>query len=349
MKTVQSIVVILIVLAFVLVGCGGSGDAIDPTVAVDVDATPELPAAATEMPIPTTLPPVGVLLVSPEADPVLAEHVQSYLSQAVPEAGLRFQLRPSLSAEDIYADDIQWVIALPPAPDLNNLITSSPGTRFLTIGVENLAPAANLTMIGADGGRADQQGFVAGYLAAMITPDWRVGVISVADTEAGQMARRGFLTGVKFYCGFCSPTYPPFYEYPFYVQFNAGVDTAEWQSGADFLLQRGVETVFVAPGAGDEALLQYIAQTGMTIISGEQPPEAIYQSWVATIGFSPLEAFFSSWPDFAAGSDLQTVSVPLSVSNVNPDLISPGKLRLLEQLLWDVDADLIELVADDIP
>jgi hypothetical protein len=292
---------------------------------------------------------VAVLLAAPEADLTMVEALQSSLSQSIPEAGFRFQVRPSLSIETVEADNIKWVIALPPAPGLGEIVSTLPHVRFLAIGIEGLDPAPNLSLIGAGGERYDQQGFLAGYLAAVITPDWRVGVISTTDTEAGQLARRSFITGAKFYCGFCSPTYPPFQEYPLYTQLSAGASVAEWQSAADYLIQRGVSTVYVVPGAGGHELLSYLAQSGLKIIGGELPPENVRESWVATLGFSKLAPFYGFWPEFVQGVDGQSIAVSLGLSEVNPLLLSPGKQRLIEEMLIEVQAGYIELIGRNVP
>ncbi len=340
--------VLWIFIIVLIAGCSSADIPADqPQAAIEISPT-DLPTA-TDIPTATALPPIAVLLAPPEAAPKTVEILQAELSQSIPEVGFRFQVRPSLTSEDIIAEDIHWVIALPPISNLGELVASSPDTRFLAVGVRGLEPAPNLSMIGSDSQRFDQQGFMAGYIAAMVTPDWRVGVISIADSEAGQVARKSFITGAKHYCGFCSPTYPPFYEYPLYVQLNAGATADEWQAAADFLIQRGVLMIYVVPGAGDETLLSYLAQLDIKIIGGELPPDNLRDSWVATLGFSNLDAFHLFWPDFVSGADGQMVPVPLSISDINSSLLSPGKLRMVEEILVEVQGDYIELVDRNIP
>ena len=340
--------VLLISIVIVITGCSGAVTTDNSTDTPMVDVSTPVPTA-TDIPTATALPPVGVLLSPPEANPQIVEILQNELSQSIVEVGMRFQVRQTLSSEVIAEEDIQWVIALPPVPDFAALVASSPETRFLAVGVGDLEPAPNLTSIGSGGDRFDQQGFLAGYLAAMLTPDWRVGVISIADSEAGQSARKSFITGAKYFCGFCSPAYPPFYEYPLYVQLNQGASIDEWLAAADFLLQRGVTTVYAGPGVGDDTLLNYLAQSGVQLIGGELPTNDLQDTWVATLGFSSLDAFYSIWPDFAAGIDGQNVSVPISISNINANILSPGKQRLLEEVLVMVQRNEIELIGRNIP
>jgi hypothetical protein len=342
MKKNPLYLLVLILVIWSLVGCSQAL----PVIEAEKTATPaptQTPTlTSTPVPSPTPLPPVGVLLAPPEADPYLVEELQTFLSQAIPEAGYRFQVRPSLTAETIQAEDIGWVIALPPLPDLGALAAAAPETRFLAVGISGLEPGSNLSVIGADDARMDHQGFIAGYLAALITPDWRVGVIAT-NTETGQTARQAFVTGAKYFCGLCITTYPPFAEYPLYLQLDQGTSSADWQAASNVLINRGVETMYVVPGAGDEALLRHLVQSGVSIIGGTPPPDGLADSWVATLGFSPLEAFYQFWPDFVVGTDGEMVDVPLTIANINPDLFSLGRQRLVEEMLTQVQAGAVDL------
>ncbi|MEA3351998.1 MAG: hypothetical protein U9Q82_15430 [Chloroflexota bacterium] len=334
-------------ITLIVAGCGGMGTGADATVtASPIPPTPT--STLTPVPTPTPLPPVGVLLAPAGADTELVEKLQSFLSQAIPDQGLRFQVLPSLSAEIIAAEDIQWVIAVPPDPGLNDLVASAPETRFLALGFDELEPEPNLSAIISNDARLDQQGFIAGYIAALITPDWRVGIITVADTTAGEIARQSFITGAKFYCGLCTPSYPPFVEYPMPVRLKAGANAAEWRVAADILIRNGVETIYIAPGGGDETLLQYLAQSEIKMISGVAPPEGLSEYWVATLGFSHLDAFYDFWPDFVNGVDNQSVAIPLTLTDINPNLLSPGRQRLVDQTWSRIEAGFINLGVEQI-
>lgn len=347
MKTLKFIVWFLIV--FLLAGCGGSSESPEPTVVISPEASPTPLPEPTAIPTATALPSTVVLWAPPESDQALVESIQTAIMQSATDAGMRFQVQPTLSVDVIALENIRWVVALAPAPGLNDLVVTTPQVRYLALGVKGLTAAPNLSVIATGGESMDQQGFMAGYMSAAITPDWRVGVISIADSEAGQVARRSFLTGAKFFCGFCSPTYPPFHQYPLYVQLNVTASAAEWQAAADLLLQKNVETVFIVPGAGDENLLRYLANAGVNLIGGGTAPDDLTGFWVATLGHQPLQTFFEFWPDFVSGIDGQSISLPLSISNVNQHWISPGQLRLIEEMLEDVKSGYIQLVGENIP
>jgi len=326
-----------------LVGCQGADLGTSPTLTniplpSDTPPPPEVPT-----PTATLLPPVGLLLAPPEADSGLVEAVQILLAEWIPAAGYRFQVRPALTADDFSRDDFRLVVAVAPLPELASLVAGHPETRFLTLGIEGLESAPNLSVIGGDGDRLDQQGFVAGYMAALITPDWRVGVIGLSGSDETSAARQAFFAGVKFYCGLCLPVYPPFYVYPLFFELGPDADTTEWNAAAEYMIHRGVETVYVVPGAGDDSMLRHLAQSGVGIIGGTPPLADIQNQWVASLRFDPFQAFQSFWPSFAEGIDNQAVPVPMTLMDINPDLLSPGKQRLVEEILDDVLADYIDL------
>jgi len=336
-------------LMVLLAGCGGTPQMEIPTPSISPEASPTSLPEPTEIPTPTALPPTAVLWAPPEADQNLVQAIQETVSQSATEAGMRFQVHPALSLDLINTEDVQWVIALPPAVGLNDLVMATPHVRYLAIGVEGQVAAPNLSVIVATENGHDQQGFMAGYLAAVMTPDWRVGVISIADSEAGQLARRSFITGAKFFCGFCSPTYPPYQEYPLYVQMNGAATLAEWQAAADLLLQKNVETIFVVSGAGDENLLRYLASSSIHLIGTASPPDDLRETWVATLGYHPLDAFQKFWPEFLAGTDGRTVTIPLSLFDINSNWISPGQVGLVEKMLLEVQSGYIQLIGPNIP
>jgi hypothetical protein len=333
----------VLILSLIIVGCGGNNLGVSSTQTQIPTPTDTPTPTVTPTLTSTPLPPVGVLLAPPNADPQLAAEVQSRLSQWILEIGYRFQVLPKLSENDLERDKFRLVVALHPNPEIGTLIANHPEIQFLTIGIEGLAPGSNLSTIGSDGDRLDQQGFIAGYLAAMITPDWRVGVIGYSDSEDTLAARQAFYTGVKFYCGLCRPSYSPFYEYPLYFELGSNADTIAWRTSADFMIQRAVETVYVVPGAGDKEMLRYLANSGVKIIAGEPPLPDLSDKWVASLRYDLLDSFIDFWPLYTTDFGNNSFSVPLQIVDVNPDLLSPGKQRLLQATLDDVLNGYIDL------
>ncbi len=202
-------------------------------------------ASPSPAPSPTLRPAAGLLYAPPDTAPWLVTAVEETLVQLAGDPVLSWETRTMLAAPDL-TDNVQLVIALPPNPGLAALVASAPGTQFLAIGIAGLQPAPNLTRIGPDGLRPDKQAFIAGYLAAVITEDWRVGVLSPGDSPGGRAARQGFINGVRFFCGLCLPEVPPYAGYPLFVDLQPDADQPTWQAAADLLVASGVKTVYLA-------------------------------------------------------------------------------------------------------
>jgi hypothetical protein len=281
------------------------------------------------------------LLSPPEADAAQVNAWQTALNPLITGAGLRWQVRQRLNAEDL-TSDLRLVIAVPPDPGIADLAAAAPNTQFLAVQIPGLQAGANLSVIGATGARPDQQGFLAGYIAAMLTPEWRVGVISISDTLEGRSARTGFINGVVYYCGLCNPLYAPFYDYPLYVELPAAATSAEWQALASYMVDHYVQMVYVYPAAGDQAMLDYLSQSGIQIISTGVPSQALRPNWVASLNTDVLALVQSLIPELLQGNGGRDLPLPVAITEINADLLSPGKTALANKLLQDLQAGYID-------
>jgi hypothetical protein len=314
---------------------------LQPAIVPTITPEPLPTVTATHTPAPL----LAVLLAGPGADTAQAGILQTALNEIITSAGLRWQVRQQLTPADL-TPAVHLVVALPPDPGLAALAAAAPGTQFLAVGVPGLEPAANLSVVGAQGPRPDQQGFIAGYIAAMLTPDWRAGAITISDSAEGRAARSGFLNGAVFFCGLCNQSYPPFYDYPRYVELPANATAAEWQAAANHMIDYYVETVYVAPGAGDPAMLATLAAAGINLIGSGVPGEAIQPNWVLSFSSDPLAQVQVVLPQILAGQGGQNLPLPLEFAAINPELFSPGKQALAEQVLADLLAGYIDTGVD---
>lgn len=290
--------------------------------------TPALP------PTDTPQPPLVVLLAPPGGDASLSDAIRAPLQGLVNQAGFRFQELPELS-NAVLADDLRLVVALAPDPGLEKLAADHPQTQFLGVAISGLKPAANLSLVGGQGERPDQVGYLAGYMAALITPDWRIGMISQSDTPAGIAARNAFINGAIYHCGLCRPSYPPFYQYPVYSELASGASQADQQAAADYLIANAVKTAYVDPGVEDESLLEYLAKAGINLIGEQAPAAGIQNQWVASISsdltgmvIEQIKQLLQEKPGEQTAGEAQ----PLQVIDVNPALLSPGRQRLVENV-----------------
>jgi len=286
--------------------------------------------------------PLAVLLAPVGSDPVLAESLRAGLEGPITQAGLRWEMRTELDPQE---PGLRLVIALPPDPGISELASQAPQVQFVTVGMEGTPPMANLSQVGGEV-RYDQQGFLAGAIAAMLTPDWRVGAVSTGDTTDGKAARNGFLNGAVYFCGLCQAYHGPIFDYPLYVEIPSNASQADWQAAVDALVSQAVNTVYVFPRAGQDDLLRALAQAGINIISSETPPEDIKAHWIASITTDPVAPILEHLPDLLAGKGGIDMTAPLVIREVNPALFSPGRQSLAEKIREDMLEGVIDTGVD---
>jgi len=310
-------------------------------------STPFPTSTPTVVPSPTPEAPIAVLLVQPSTDATLAATAQTLISDLAAQAGLRFQVRQALDPEQLA--QAQVVVVLPPDPGLAALAEAAPETQFLALDLEGVEASKNVSIIQYPDERLDQLGFLAGFTAAIITPDWRVGVISEAETPAGKAARLGFINGVRYFCGLCLAVYPPYPPngYPLTFDLSPAAEAETWQAAITYFKAWQVNTVFVAPSIAQERLLAQLADEGFNLILGQPPAPQWREHWVASLGVGDLQpAIAALWPHLLAGQGGQQVVLPLGFTAVNPDLLSPGRQGAVEEMLADLLAGAIDSGVD---
>jgi hypothetical protein len=338
---------LLLLLSMMLLACGRAAPAgtLQAATPLATAALPTETIAPTASPTPES--PLVILLAPAGADRALVEPLQAYLDDQAIKAGLRFQVRPELSPQEM--ENVKVVVALPPTNNLGELAAASSQTSFLAVNYPELAPSANLSVINLGSQRPDQVGFLAGFTAAEITTDWRAGILTAAGSPAGEAMRQGFVNGVFYFCGLCLPVYAPFPNtgYPITLQIPTGGSAADQQAAINQLRSWQVSTVFVDPAIADEALLDQLAQADIHFILAAPPPQQNRASWVASVGFGDsLQAVAERWPGLLEGESGASSSLPLGFTETNPDLLSPGRQHLAEEMLGDLHAGFIDTGVD---
>ncbi len=326
----------LFVVITLISGCGGSPDPIDPTQDPDTVISTELPTPIPTDPEPTstTPAPLVIVLASDQTDVALKTAVEAQVSELAAARGLRFQIRQEMSAGEVEAE-ADYVVALPPQTDFNSLVSGAPSVRFFAVAIPGVEPADNLVLIQTDANSAEVEAFMGGYIGALITGDWRIGIITVED-GGEQLRFDAFENGMRFFCGLCRPQYAPFYAYPFKLSLPAGASDVEWRALAEFMRDRLVSTVYVSPGAGGSDMLSTLASLNVNIIGSTPPLPGLESSWVASLRSEPTSAYAEYLPRFLDGEAGLTVTVPIEVTDINVQLFGAGKQRLADQTLADL-------------
>ena len=319
-----------------LAACGSNGDA---TSQPPTETAAVLP---TNTPVPTEPEPaalgVVVLVAPPEGDAAKIQELEQQVGAAVMGRGLVLEKRAEINPQTA-PENLVMVAAAADFVGLAEMADAMPDVKFVVAGASAATPKPNLTAIG--GGDDDLsliQAFMAGYIAAVQSEEYRVGIISVNDAT-GQEYRDAFLNGAIYFCGNCATLYPPFEVYPAYESVAPGADQTALENAARALIAKGVNMILVAPSLQNAGFYQILAQNGVRLIGTDAPPAGLESSWVASVlitsGVS-LEA--------AIGAVLDGNGVPQSEAQVVIDYTGVGEARLAHfaQILAELNSGAID-------
>lgn len=298
--------------------------------------TPPTPTPTdTPIPLPTFTPtpvvPLAILVVPVNMDQTVAAAYEKVVYDLAQGSGLRFQVRNSLAPADL-EPGLKIVIALPPDPGIAALAAAAPQVQFLAVNIPGINAAGNISVL-AQNSQPDVSAFVAGYTAALITDDYRIGMIIPKDNTEAQKAAAAFTNGMAFYCGLCRPFYYAAFSYPQFIEIPASEDKSNYSGYANYLINdRKVYTLYVYPTLANDDFMAYLGTTGVQIM-GNATPNPKPAGWAMTLRADEIKAIQNAWSNLLGGQGGLTVQSPLGLADVDPALLSPGRQRLVQQIL----------------
>ncbi|MFH1446384.1 MAG: hypothetical protein ABIG43_03115, partial [Chloroflexota bacterium] len=333
----QCLLVLIILLSLIgssLSACGKNGmPAVAPTGEGTNQPDSETSATAEPSPTNTALPSQVILWASDGAELSLVSNTQALLLTLAEKDGLELVLSDSLSISDL-THAIRIVVALEPAPNLMSLVESAPHVQFLSVNIPNLIPGANLSVVNITKEDVEKRAFMAGYLAAVLTEDYRVGVLVQSGTEFGQSTRDSFFIGARYFCGLCNSRFAPIEYYPKLAEIADPTQQQSWQMAADLLIAGSVEAVYVQPEAASIDLLAYLMDSGVRIISAVSPTEGMQtDNWIGTLKLDPSFAIQEMWPKLLNGEGNTQGVLSISLIDTEAGWVSEGRMALFEKTL----------------
>jgi hypothetical protein len=317
----------LIIMLFLVAGCGTPTPAATPTPAPT--ATP----AATATPLPGEV----LLVTNGVTDPALLASAQETLTRLATGSGYTLKMLPTATPADLGAQVVIAVFLAPPT-DLPALLGSAPQTQFVVISPTNLPSAANLSVVLAN---PEQQTFLAGYTAILLSNDWRAGGLLPGGTPESDLLQQSFVNGGAYFCGTCSPLYPPYMNFPIQGALPAGSDANAWIAMANQLLANRLNVMYVSPEAASPELFNFLASQNLVILGAGTPPDSATARYAGSVLQDPITPIETLWPDLTAGKGGSTVAADLLFAHVNPALFSEGRQHQAEQVIEQLRNGLI--------
>ncbi len=342
-QTHKSLLVVFI-LGVVLFGLA----ACSPVTPEEETLVPENTQPATEIveespPVPTptsTLEPPAVMLLFGEgADAEKVDRLQAVLADLAAESSLEMRSQEGLTGESLPAN-VQVVVAVALDLDPAALAGANPGVRFVFVDQDNAAPGENLSVIGEPTLDQQRQSFMAGYLAALVSSDYKVAGLIPADHSLSPVMREAFIVGVEFFCGVCNPLYPPFQNFPQLEQLPGEAAVDGFQPVVDTLVINGVEILYLQGSLASQELLTYLAEQNIQIVSDETPG-SLRSNWVGSVLSDPVPALVDLWPGLLQGTGGVQVPSSIRLTDTESGLLSEGRRRMFEEMAEKLDAGLV--------
>lgn len=307
--------------------------------------TPFPTISSTQTPSPTPPPTPTTqkvyLLASDQTPQTIVQTVFSTLIELSQLHGLEV-LSAEGSSTIEFEPGTRIVVVLPPDPGIEALSAENPDIQFLAIGISGLLPTSNLSIIGPEGIREDRVAFTAGFLAAVLTKDFRIGMLNQASSDPGQIITQSFTNGMVYYCGLCRMTYPPFHNYPILYEFPDHPTDNDWENAINHLLSFSVRTVYISMDNLDSSTVDLLAQSELILLGNQTPPPGLENSWIATLCISPEKILAARWNDLISNQGGWVEEIPIQLENINEDLFSVGKQNWVDEMLNDLVGGFID-------
>ena len=331
---IKKLLAFFVVLSFsaALFGCSGN----QPNADVTQETTP--PTATS---IPTIAPDRAVLVAPGDISSIELAEAQALIADLAARSGLEFEIRQEIYPNEI-SPDIKIIVFLEQPDNLGSLAANEPEIQFVAISGQNWSPPVNGTIILKN---EDHVAFLAGYLSALLAPNFRVGGLLVSENTKLNQA---FNNGVSYYCGLCAAVINPLNTYPVLSQQPVNSSPANWQAAFNEINASKVNVLFLPGDAASTELGIYLAGMDVAVIGNQTPPEELRSRWVATISSDGLSPLREIWNDLLEGESGKVVNASLKISEVNYVTVtdglvwlSQGKMDLLNKVIALLREDLI--------
>ncbi len=299
----------------------------NPPTALPPDATQQAP----EVPVEAQLHAQIVFWAPEDVDATQAQGYFDQLSKYADQNGVTLERRSTLEASQL-STDVQVVVSMATAPAIHTIAPAVQYVQFLAVGGGEVPTGGNVHAVSSAGVNVAQRAFLAGYILALTTTDYRVGVISQADTAEGAATRNGFVTGAQYYCGICNSRYAPILFYPMNAEVSDPANQAGWQTAVDALLAQAVTAVFVQPEISTPDLMSYLEGKNVRVVVVDGQPGGDGANAVALLSSGGTTDLTPALDELLVGRSVGTMTTSISIVALNQGVLTQGKFGLVERV-----------------
>lgn len=329
-----SVFIVLVILITLLSGCQNQPPSSLPTDSIDQLPSPEVTLTPTSFePTETPNPRMLILIPDEKTRESITDQISDFLQQFAQENNLLFE--KSTSVSEINLEDTEIIVIENPGPEELDLAAQSSKTKLIYISDKDNQLSENEFQVLTQPG---QKTFIAGYLAALITTDWRTGGLLpsgiVHSTEYWQI----FQNGTKYLCGRCTPVYAPVIPFPVTLEISEAAGEQEVISGYEELQANRLEAIYIPSEFLSSPLVAMIEQAGVKLISTPSNSEGL--SDLADIVID--EDIISPLRTLVTQSDLESQIIKTSIKITDKsESITQGRQENLDNLINNIEEGFI--------
>ncbi len=324
--------ILLILGLFILIGLGACRPDSTPTPDMSASETQTEAPVVTEAPTATVAVPAVILTSAPDANPAIVALTQSAVETLASDSGLQFLVYDSLTAELIHAG-VRIVVGI--GVDLSGFAAGNPSVQFVEVDRPGAVPGANLSVVGDPVIDEQRRAFMAGYLTALVSSDYKVAGLLASDVSTTTEEVNAYVIGARFFCGLCNPKYPPYHSFPQWDTLPSGSAAGAFQPLAQQFVNLGVEVVYIGETLATPELTGYFSDLGLKVVAANSP-DMPRDNWVGTVTLDPTPALIGMWPDLLAGTGAQGSPMSVGLIDTEAGLISDGRQRLFDEMLAEL-------------
>ncbi|MBW6474467.1 MAG: hypothetical protein K0B14_15175 [Anaerolineaceae bacterium] len=182
--------------------------------------------------------------------------------------------------------------------------------------------------------------FIAGYLSALISNDWRIGGLLPPISYQNSTADKVFQNGVIFLCGRCAPTFGPIVKFPITALLSNPEDNEFTLQAYGEISTNKINTLFIPSAYLFDDLVILLKQSGVTIVSDAK--SGVDQSdWIDYAIVDNLsDLIMDAISENGQQEELVTLPVKFSVYALSKEL-SPGKSDFISGMIENLQAGFI--------
>jgi len=220
-----------------------------------------------------------------------------------------------------------------------NHISGIAKERLIIVG-EELLDETNENSLFIQSSKAEQI-FIAGYLAALITDDWRVGGLLPDVQYKNTAASTVFKNGVLYLCGRCIPVYGPIVNFPVTALLSMPEDTERTMQAFGEISSNRLNSVFIPEAYLYDDLVILLRQNEVTIFS-DTNLESDNNDWVDySVTNNISEIIIEILAEDSNQAEInETIHVEYSVQS-NSKEIPLGRANFLQEMIDSLQSGLI--------